>query len=108
MKDEVGKGVSVIAKTDKKEMDEIIDRLAGIVRRLEEALAIDPEEKPLEEEGGLKRGSLVWAKIGGKEVACKVRRLKGKETIVKVKDKEDKNYGKKFRVPTDSLKEITK
>jgi hypothetical protein len=105
----IGEGVSVV-KSDKKEMDAIIDRLEAIVKRLEEALAIEPEEKPpVDEEADVKRGDLVWAKIGGTEVACKVRRLKKDgDVIVKVKDKENKNYGKKFKVPIDSLKKITK
>ena len=109
MSDKVGEGVSVVAGKDKKEMEELIEKLARIVERLEEALSIEPDEKPPKvEDEGLKRGTLVIAKIGGKEVVCKVRRIKGKETVVKVKDKESKEYGKKFRVPTDSLKEIEK
>jgi len=102
-----GKGVSVAENTDTGEMDKVLDRLESIVVRLEEMIAIPPEE----EKGGeeidkvFEKKEKVWVKLGKEEVKARIVKVNGKKATVKIKDKEHKKFNKKVKVKLTAIRE---
>ena len=97
MKKKVGKAVSVVEEGDAKEMDKLLDRLETLVKKLEEIVAVPPEETP-EESAELEKGSKVSVKLGKEEVKGVVKKLKGEKVVVKIVDKKSDRRGEKVKV----------
>ena len=97
MKKKVGKAVSVVEEGDAKEMDCLLDRLETLVKKLEEIVAVPPEETP-EANVQLEKGSKVLVKLGKEEVKGVVKKLKGEKVVVKIVDKKSDRKGEKVKV----------